>query len=126
MKKFLLVLPALLLAGCAPTVQGFVALPDDVKIGLTAVVVWVVSFFFAKLLALVPYLKFLEQFREPLALAIAAALIGVIETNIPDAYATVAVVAIQLLLAILAMFGVGRVLKTKAAFSDNKYLSIFR
>jgi hypothetical protein len=109
----LFVLAAVLLAACAPASQGFVALPDGVRLGITAVVVWVVSFFLAKLIALVPFLSFLEEFREPLALAIAAALIGWIENIVPDAYGAIAVIAIQLILAILAFFGVGNVLKKR-------------
>jgi len=93
------------------TMEFFIALPDEVKVGLTAVVLWVVSFFLAKLIALVPFLKFLEEFREPLAFAIAAALIGAIEAAVPDAYAQILVVGLQLILAILAFFGIGTALK---------------
>lgn len=116
MKKFLpILLLAFLLVSCAPVpaLQGFAPLPDTVKVGITAVVLFVVSFFLAKLLALVPFLKFLEEFREPLALAIAAALIGWIESAVPDAYAQVAVIALQLILAVLALFGIGTTLKNK-------------
>jgi len=93
--------------------QGFVALPDDVKVGIVAVVVWLVSWVFAQLIALVPFLKFLEEFKEPLALAISAALIGALENAIPDAFGTIAVIGIQLVLALLALFGVGGVLKQR-------------
>ena len=86
-------------------IQSFVALPDEVKVTITALVLWAVSFAFSKLLALVPALGFLEQFREPLALAIAAALIGWFEAAIPDAFAGVAVLAVQLVLAVLAALG---------------------
>lgn len=117
MKNFkivsLILFVSVLLAACAPAATGFVALPDPVKLGITAVVVWAVSFFIAKLIALVPFLSFLEEFREPLALAIAATLIGALENAIPDAYGAIAVIAIQLILAILAFFGVGNVLKRR-------------
>lgn len=93
--------------------QTFVALPDPVKIALTGAVVWIVSWLFAQLIAMIPWLQFLEEFKEPLALAIAAALIGWIEAAVPDAYAGIAVAAIQLLLVILAFFGVGQGLKAK-------------
>jgi len=93
--------------------ETFVALPDPVKIALTSVVVWLVSWGFAQLIALIPFLSFLEQFREPLALAIAAALIGWVETAVPDAYAGIAVASIQLVLVILAFFGVGAGLKAR-------------
>ena len=93
--------------------EMFVALPDDVKVGIAAVVLWVVSFVFAKLIALVPFLSFLEQFREPLALSIAAALIGALENALPDAFPDVSVAALKLILLVLAAFGVGGVLKAK-------------
>lgn len=91
--------------------EGFVALPDEVKIGITSVVLFVVSFALAKLIALVPFLAFLNAYREPLAFAIAAALIEALQNVIPDAFAAVAILAAQLLLAILAAFGVGAVMK---------------
>ena len=93
--------------------EGFVALPEDVKAGILAVVLFAVSFVFAKLIALVPFLKFLEDFRAPLALAIGASLIGWLENALPSGYDAVAILALQLVLAVLAMFGVGEVLKAK-------------
>lgn len=89
---------------------GFVALPDGIKVSLTAIVTWVVSMVLTNLILLVPFLAFLEQFKQPLSLALAAALIGVIEKAIPDSYAKVAIIAIELVLAILAMFGIGATL----------------
>ena len=91
----------------------FVALPEDVKIGIIAVVLWLVSFVFAKLIALVPFLKFLDEFREPLALAIAASLIGALENALPSGFDSIAILALQLVLAVLAIFGVGTVLREK-------------
>lgn len=93
--------------------EGFVALPEDVKIGIAAVVLWLVSFVFAKLIALVPFLKFLEEFREPLALAIAAAAIGWLENALPTGMDNVAILAVQLVLAVLAALGVSAVFKKR-------------
>ena len=93
--------------------EGFVALPDDVKIGIAAVILWLVSFVFSQLIALVPFLKFLEEFREPLALAIAAALIGWLENALPTGLDNIAILAIQLVLAVLAAFGVSAVFKKR-------------
>lgn len=107
------VLAAVLLAACAPAAAQFVQFPDSVQIGITAVVIWVIAFFFAKLIALVPFLSFLEEFREPVSLAVAAALIGWLQNIVPDAYGQVAITAIQLILAILAAFGVGNALKAR-------------
>ena len=89
----------------------FIALPEDVKAGILAVVLVVVSFVFAKLIALVPFLSFLEQFREPLALAIGASLIGWLENALPTGFDQPVILAIQLVLAVLAMLGIGTVLK---------------
>lgn len=105
-----------LLSACSAA-QGaanqFVELPSDVKAGITAVVLVAVSFVFAKLLTLIPQLEFLEPFREPIALAIAVELIRVIQVAVPDAYGTVAILALQLVLAVLAVFGFFNVLKER-------------
>lgn len=92
------------LVGCAPAAQGFVELPGDVKAGITAFLLVVVSWIFARLIVLVPFLKFLEQFREPLALAISVELINLIQNAVPDAFGAVAVLALQLILAVLALY----------------------
>jgi len=98
---------SLALSACAPA-QGFaqtvVALPEDVKIGIMSVILVVVSWIFARLIALIPALKFLAQFREPLAMAIAIELINLIQAGVPDAFGTIAVLALKLVLAVLALF----------------------
>ncbi len=99
-----LVFLMLFLTACAPAAQGFVELPERVSTGIVAVVLVGVSFVFAKLIAMVPFLKFLENFREPLGLAIAWQLIGFIQNIVPDAYGAVAIIALQLILAVLALF----------------------
>ena len=91
----------------------FIALPEDVKAGIMAVVLAVVSFVFAKLIALVPFLKFLDEFRAPLALAIGASLIGWLENVLPTGFDQPVILALQFILAVLALFGVGTVLKAK-------------
>lgn len=88
-------------------VNTFVALPDPVKAGIAAVVLYVVSVAIANAILLVPFLAFLEAFKIPLASGLAAALIGWIEKVLPDAYPEASILAVQLLLAILAAFGIG-------------------
>lgn len=95
--------------------NGFVELPDPVKAGITAVVVWLLATLFTNLILLVPFLAFLVPFQLPIALALAAALIGWLERIIPDAWGTVAVLAIQVVLALLAMIGVGQALAAQGA-----------
>lgn len=101
-----LLLGAFVLSACAP--QGlqatFVQLPPTLKADITALVIFLVSWLFLKLVELVPALKFLEEFRVPLAMALAAQLIGLIEVSVPDAYGSVAILAIQLILAVVALF----------------------
>jgi len=94
-------------------IEGFVQLPDELKIVITSLILAAVSFVFAKLIALVPFLSFLEQFRQPVAMAVAAALIGWFQNIVPDAYAAVAILGLQLVLAVLALFKVGDVLKER-------------
>lgn len=93
--------------------MSFVEFPEEVKVGVIAVVVWAISWAFAQLVALVPFLSFLNEFKEPLALAISAALIGWLQNAIPDQYGGIAVIGVQLVLAILALLGVGKALGAK-------------
>lgn len=99
-------LAVIVLSACAP--QGlrasFVELPGTVKADITALVIFIISWLFMKLVELVPALKFLEEFRVPLAMALASQLIGLIEVGVPDAYGAVAILAIQLILALVALF----------------------
>lgn len=88
--------------------NGFVSLPDPVKAGVTAVVLWLVSTLFTNAVLLLPFLSFLIPFASPIALAVAAAMIGWFERIIPDAWGAVAVYAVQLVLAILAVLGIGQ------------------
>ena len=90
--------------------MSFVALPDDLKVGITALVLWAISWAFVQLITLVPFLKFLDDFKQPLALAISAALIGAFEDAVPDQYGNVAIIGVQLVLAIIAMFQVNKTL----------------
>lgn len=86
---------------------GFVDLPQNVETGITAVIVFAVSWLFVQLITLVPFLQFLEEFKMPFALAISAQLIAWIENLVPDAFGGVAIAGIVFVLAILAVFGVG-------------------
>lgn len=121
MKKFLAPLIVLLLVVFLPvsnsfgTVLGFVDLPGEVEAGITAVVVWVISWIFVQLITLIPLLAFLEQFKLPLALAISAQLITWAEVIIPDAFGGVAIAGIVFILAILALFGIGEQLRKQEA-----------
>jgi len=116
MKKFLKVLFVVLLLAFALTgcvAQGFVSLPDDVVTGINVVILFGVSFAIAYLIALVPFLAFLDQFRLPLAAAIATQLIDVLQNAVPDQYGILAIHVLRAVLALLALLGVGFQLKRK-------------
>lgn len=98
----LLVLCMLVLAACAP--QGFVSLPDDVVSGINVVTVLLVGYGFAYLITLLPFLAFLEQFKLPLAAAVSAQLIQVLQVAIPDQYGTVVIHVLRAVLALIALF----------------------
>lgn len=87
---------------------GFVELPQNVQTGITAVIVFGVSWLFTQLITLAPFLKFLDEFKLPFATAISAQVIAFIQNNVPDAFGGVAVSGIVFLLAILSLFGVGQ------------------
>lgn len=107
-----ILLPA---AGNIGQIQGFVDLPGEVEAGITAVIVWGISWLFVQLITLIPWLMFLEQFKMPLALAVSAQLIAWIEAFVPDAFGGVAIAGIVFVLAILALFGVGEQLRKQNA-----------
>lgn len=94
--------------------QSFVELPADAKAGITGVVLFAVSWLFVQLFMLLPFLKnILDGFQTPLAMAISAALIGLIQNSTPDALGNVVVLAVQLVLALLALFGIGEELRKR-------------
>ncbi len=96
-------------------VLGFVALPDTVKAGILAVVLYVVAVALTNLVLLVPFLAFLEAFKVPLASGLGAALVAYIENILPDAYPQASILAVQLALAILAAYGIGVTLAAQGA-----------
>ena len=106
MKKLfpLLVVLVFVLSACAPAVAGFVELPDDVRVGIGSVVLVAVSWLLARLIVLIPPLAFLDQFRIPLAAAIAFQLVTLIQNAVPDAYGPVSILALKFVLAVLALF----------------------
>ena len=89
---------------------SLIALPDPIKAGIAAVVLYVVSFLLANLILLLPFLAFLEPFKVEVAAAAAIMLVQLIEKAVPDMYEKVAIAALQLILAVLAVFGIGTTL----------------
>ena len=95
--------------------RGFVALPDPVKAGVVAVVVWVVSFLFANLVALVPFLAFLAQYIPQIAIVVAGLVVSQIEKLLPTGYPEISIKAVELVLMILGVLGVGLKLAAQGA-----------
>ena len=95
-----------------------VSLPDGIKVSIAAVVVWLATNAFVQLVLLVPFLEFLAQYVEPIALSFAAWLVLKIENAVPDEYGQLAIKAIEFLLVLIALFGVGAQLAVQGvAFS---------
>lgn len=122
----LLAIGVIIIAASALAIQepgaglmGAIDLPVEAEAGITAAVVWLVSLAVTQLILAVPFLAFLEKYKEPLALGIAAELISQIEGLVPAEFGEVAVAAITLLLAILALFKVG------AVWRENKDWKLF-
>ena len=84
--------------------ESFVALPDPLKASITAVVLVVFSLAFTNFVLLAPFLMFLQPYVVPIASAVALALIAWLERMIPDAYGQVAIYALELVLALVAVF----------------------
>lgn len=101
---FLMLVLVLGLAACAPAAHPFVELPEDVRVGLGAVVLALVSWVLVRVVTLFPWLKFLEEYRLPVAAGLAAVLVDFLQNAVPDAYGRVAILALQLILAVLALF----------------------
>jgi len=83
--------------------QGFVALPTDVQLALTAVIVSAVVFAVQFAIGRFPWLSFFSAYAREWGLAIAALLIEYIQNALPTGYDDVSV---KLILFVLALIGV--------------------
>lgn len=86
--------------------SGFVALPDPIKAGITAILAWVVSAVIANLVLLLPFFEFFRQFELQFVMALSALVIDWLQKNIPDAWGTASQYALQLVIAVLVVLGV--------------------
>lgn len=88
--------------------ETFVQLPDETRLTVLSVVVSLVSWVLVWLAAKIPVLTLVvERYGLELARVIAAAVLELVENALPSAYPDPSVLAVQLLLAILAVYGVG-------------------
>jgi hypothetical protein len=89
----------------------FVELPADVTLQISALVAVAVGFLLAKLIALLPWLSFLEQWRDPLSKAIALELIVLLQNALPSQYPEISILAVKLVLEVLVILAAFSVLK---------------
>lgn len=87
-----------------PAVIGFVELPESTVNGIGLVVLLVVSWLLSGLITLVPWLAFLDQFRIPLASAVALALVNAIQVATPDLYGPGVIMIINFILWVIGLF----------------------
>lgn len=81
----------------------FVALPDNEKTFILLGITLILGYLFS----LIPVVgTFLQGYKAQIALVLAGVVINYIEQQTPDAYASIVVIAIQLVMAVLAAFGI--------------------
>jgi hypothetical protein len=104
MKKIAVVLFAvLILSACAPVSQGFVALPDSLKLAIEALAVLAVSAVVQFAIAKLQFLAFLLPYAREWGLALSALVIPWLENLLPGgAFAYASILAVQFVLAVIA------------------------
>lgn len=94
--------------------QGFVALPSELQAAIVALCVFAVGWVFAQIGMRLPWFeKLFGQYVDEIAMALAGALIGVIQNIlnlIPPAWEGVGNLALALVVAVLAALGLFRLL----------------
>ena len=87
---------------------GFVDLPASVELGITAAITAGFYLFIRFVVSYVPWLEgFLAKYAAEWALALSVAFIGWLENALPSGYPDIAILAVQLVLAVLAAIGFG-------------------
>ena len=89
----------------------FVEFPVDVTLQVSALVAVAVGWLIARLIALVPWLSFLDQWRDPISKAIALELIVLLQNALPSQYPEISILAVKLVLEILLVLATFSVLK---------------
>lgn len=94
------------LAACAPqgVAQGFVALPDNIQVSITGLVVAVVAFAFNWVIGIAPWLKFLRAYEQEWSLALSALVISWLQNLLPTGYEDVSIKGVAFLLALIFAF----------------------
>ena len=89
----------------------FVDLPEEVEIGIVGLIAFVVGALFAfgaGLPVLGGLFAFLAQYQLAIVGAVGVAFIKWLENALPGEFEVVAVLALKLILAVLAFFGIGQ------------------
>lgn len=120
MKKILSILFVLMiLVGCSPMPQQaagyFVSLPEPQRIAITTLFVAAVGWLFAYIGSFAPWsVPFLEKYKMEISLALSAAFIGWLENLLPSAYPEISILVVELVLALIAAYGVIQFLVKRA------------
>ena len=99
-------LAVVFLTGCAVADQ-FVDLPDSQEAGIKVIAVALVALAFDYLIGVAPWLEFVRQYQEGLALSLSIIAISAIENALPTGSDPIAVPAVGLLIA-AALYFFGR------------------
>jgi len=84
--------------------QGFVELPADAQVAITALVTAVIAFALEWLIKSVPWLAFLKAYAAEWGLALSAVLLDVIQNALPTGYEDVAIKGVLFVLALIGAF----------------------
>ena len=89
----------------------FVDLPAGVENAITVLILAIVWFIVNFIIARVPFLSFIGNYANELGLLAAVYVIGQLENILPSAYPEIAILAVQLVVAVLTViFGLNKFL----------------
>lgn len=81
----------------------FVELPSDTQLAIVGLVVILVDLAVTAAIAYVPWLAFLEKYKEEWGLALGALAVEAVQNWLPGAYPEASILAVQLVLAVIAI-----------------------
>lgn len=84
--------------------NGFVELPPETQLAVMSLVAALVSLAITTLIAYAPWLSWLEPYKDEWGMAAGAAALAALQNILPGSYPAASVLAVQLVLAILAIF----------------------
>jgi hypothetical protein len=81
----------------------FVELPSDTQLAVVGLIVVLVDLAVTALISYVPWLAFLEEYKEEWGLMLGAVAVEAVQNWLPSQYPEASVLAVQLVLAIIAI-----------------------